>query len=74
MSRVVPAGTVMPLRIMLVQLALPLMALAASVKVQLARSSRRGAAWALAAKSPRAAVREETEAIMVAVVKVQDQY
>lgn len=68
-SRVVPAGTVMPLRTMLVQLVLPLMALAASVKVQLARSSRTGAAWAEEAKRPRAAVREVREAIMVASIK-----
>ena len=54
MSSVVPAGTVMPFSTMLVHPVLPLMADAASVKVQLARSSRMGEPTATEAKTPRA--------------------
>ena len=58
-SSVVPAGTVMPLRVIVVQLVLPLMADAASVKVQLARSFSWPGTGLAAAKAPRERRRAE---------------
>jgi hypothetical protein len=52
-SRVVPAGTVMSLIMIVVQEALPEMAAAASVNVQLARASRLAGAAATSAPAPR---------------------
>jgi hypothetical protein len=52
-SRVVPAGTVMPLITIVVQDVLPLMAAAASENVQLARASRLAGAAYASALAPR---------------------
>lgn len=59
MSSVIPAGTVMPFRVMVVQLALDWMAVTASVKVQLPAGAATGLARLRGVRAPRASSRAE---------------